>query len=39
MEELEEMLMEFGIIKTEEQELAELEAREAAAKAKAAAAA
>ena len=39
MEELEEMLMEFGIIKTEEQELAELEAREAAAKAKLAAAA
>ena len=39
MEELEEMLMEFGIIKSEEQELAELEAREAAAKAKAAAAA
>ena len=39
MEELEEMLMEFGIIKTEEQELAELEAREVAAKAKAAAAA
>ncbi len=39
MEELEEMLMEFGIIKTEEQELAELEAREAAARAKAAAAA
>jgi nitrogenase iron protein NifH len=38
MEELEEMLMEFGIIKSEEQELAELEAREAAAKAKAAAA-
>ena len=39
MEELEDMLMEFGIIKSEEQELAELEAREAAAKAKAAAAA
>ena len=39
MEELEEMLMAFGIIKSEEQELAELEAREAAAKAKAAAAA
>jgi len=39
MEELEEMLMEFGIIKSEEQELAELEAREAAARAKAAAAA
>jgi len=37
MEELEDMLMEFGIIKSEEQELAELEAREAAAKAKAAA--
>ncbi len=31
MEELEEMLMEFGIMKTEEQALAELQAREAAA--------
>jgi len=39
MEELEDMLMQFGIIKSEEQELAELQAREAAAKAKAAAAA
>ena len=29
MEELEEMLMEFGILKTEEQQLAELEAKEA----------
>ena len=38
MEELEDMLMQFGIIKSEEQELAELQAREAAAKAKAAAA-
>ncbi len=37
MEELEEMLMAFGIIKSEEQELAELAAREAAAAAKAAA--
>ncbi len=35
MEELEDMLMAFGIIKSEEQELAELAAREAAAKAKA----
>jgi len=31
MEELEEMLMEFGIMKTEEQALAELQAKEAAA--------
>lgn len=31
MEELEEMLMEFGIMKTEEQQLAELQAKEAAA--------
>ena len=31
MEELEEMLIEFGIMKTEEQALAELQAREAAA--------
>jgi len=31
MEELEDMLMEFGIIKTEEQQLAELAAKEAAA--------
>ena len=30
MEELEEMLMEFGIMKTEEQQLAELQAKEAA---------
>jgi nitrogenase iron protein NifH len=30
MEELEDMMMEFGIMKTEEQELAELAAREAA---------
>ena len=37
MEELEDMLMQFGIIKSEEQELAELQAREAAAKAAAAA--
>ena len=37
MEELEEMLMDFGILKTEEQELAELAAREATAAAKAAA--
>jgi nitrogenase iron protein NifH len=37
MEELEEMLMEFGIIKSEEQQLAELEAREKAKAAKAAA--
>jgi nitrogenase iron protein NifH len=29
MEELEEMLMEFGVLKTEEQQLAELEAKEA----------
>ena len=29
MEELEEMLMEFGIMKTEEQQLAELAAKEA----------
>ena len=39
MDELEDMLMEYGIIKSEEQELAELQAREAAAAAKAAAAA
>lgn len=31
MEELEEMLMDFGIMKTEEQQLAELQAKEAAA--------
>ncbi|CAH2598868.1 Nitrogenase iron protein [Rhodovastum atsumiense] len=31
MEELEDMLLEFGIMKTEEQELAELQAKEAAA--------
>ena len=37
MEELEEMLMEFGIMKTEEQALAELQAKEAAAAARAAA--
>jgi nitrogenase iron protein NifH len=30
MEELEDMLLEFGIMKTEEQELAELAAKEAA---------
>ena len=36
MEELEEMLMEFGIMKTEEQALAELQAKEAAAAAAAA---
>jgi nitrogenase iron protein NifH len=30
MEELEEMLMDFGIMKTEEQQLAELAAKEAA---------
>lgn len=35
MEELEEMLMEFGIMKSDEQALAELEAKEAAAAAKA----
>jgi nitrogenase iron protein NifH len=35
MEELEQMLLDFGIMKTEEQELAELQAREAAAAAKA----
>jgi nitrogenase iron protein NifH len=34
MEELEDMLMEFGIIKSEEQQLAELQAKEAAAAAK-----
>jgi len=39
MDELEDMLMEYGIIKSEEQELAELQAKEAAAAAKAAAAA
>ena len=33
MEELEEMLMDFGIMKSEEQQLAELQAKEAAAKA------
>jgi nitrogenase iron protein NifH len=33
MEELEEMLLAFGIMKTEEQALAELQAAEAAAKA------
>ncbi|MCW2244410.1 nitrogenase iron protein, partial [Azospirillum fermentarium] len=33
MEELEEMLMDFGIMKTEEQQLAELQAKEAAASA------
>ena len=32
MDELEEMLMEFGIMKTDEQMLAELAAKEAAAK-------
>ena len=37
MEELEEMLMEFGIMETEEQALAELQAKEAAAAARAAA--
>ena len=37
MEELEEMLMEFGIMKTEEQALAELQAKEAATAARAAA--
>jgi nitrogenase iron protein NifH len=36
MEELEEMLLDFGIMKTAEQELAELQAKEAAAAAKAA---
>ena len=30
MDELEDMLMEFGILKTEEQMIAELEAKEAA---------
>jgi nitrogenase iron protein NifH len=35
MDELEEMLLEFGIMKTEEQALAELEAKEAAARARA----
>ena len=35
MEELEEMLMDFGIMKSEEQQLAELQAKEAAAAAKA----
>ena len=39
MEELEDMLMDFGIMKTEEQALAELQAKEAAAAAKAAASA
>ena len=39
MEELEDMLMAFGIMKTEEQALAELQAKEAAAAAKAAASA
>jgi nitrogenase iron protein NifH len=38
MEELEEMLMEFGILKTEEQAIAELEAKEAAKAAEMAAA-
>ncbi|HOT83192.1 MAG TPA: hypothetical protein PLQ12_07810, partial [Candidatus Defluviicoccus seviourii] len=32
MDELEEMLMDFGIIKSDEQMIAELEAKEAAAK-------
>jgi nitrogenase iron protein NifH len=39
MEELEDMLMDFGIMKTEEQALAELQEKEAAAAAKAAASA
>ncbi len=38
MEELEDMLLDFGIMKTEEQALAELQAKEAAAAARAAAA-
>jgi nitrogenase iron protein NifH len=37
MEELEDMLMDFGIMKTEEQALAELQAKEAAAAAAASA--
>jgi nitrogenase iron protein NifH len=39
MDELEQMLLDFGIMKTEEQQLQELAAKEAAKTAKAAAAA